>query len=170
MDFRYDITMHGPLLDGRAPGIADQMIAAVTEHITDVARDTVLSYSADFKSHPTWRWEMDLTGVVLDPHHGRIYDTVPYTAWLEGVSSRNMSSRFKGYHMWKYSAAWLQQTAGAIAQTVIAHWMPFLGGVGAPEPGAAVPPIRTPGTRTPPRPGWVPWENSKYDPDNRRGS
>lgn len=168
MEVEYKVTMHGPLFDMTAPGIAAQMVAGITEHVTEVGRDMVLSFSAEFKSHPTWRWEMDMTGAVLDSHHGHIYDRVPYAAWLEGVSSRNLTSRFKGYHMWKTSAAWLRDNAADIAQSVVARWMPYLGGRGAAAPGEGLPPIRSRANTAPPKPGWVPWENSRFDPDGRR--
>lgn len=163
MTVHFDVSLSGPLFDGTAPGIAAQMIHAVTEHITETGKDMVGSFSAEFKSHPTWRWETQLTGAVTD-NHGRIYDTVPYTAWLEGVASRNQVTRFKGYHMWKISAAWLQQSAGALAETVIATWLPLLGGHGGPagNPPRPAPPGWPP--EAPARPGWVPWDNSRFGP------
>jgi hypothetical protein len=35
---------------------------------------------------------------------------VEYGPWLEGTSSRNQSTRFKGYHVFRKTVQWLQRT------------------------------------------------------------
>jgi hypothetical protein len=158
-----DVNVSGPLLDGTASAIAAQMIADVTERITRVGHDMVYSFSAEFYAHPTWRWESEL-GYVVDYTHGRVYDTVIYTAWLEGVGSRNATTRFKGYHMWQQSAVWLQQSAGEIGSAVVSWWLPRLGGT---DPMRPIPqqPRYTGGRHQDVDPGWVPWEHSRFDRD-----
>jgi hypothetical protein len=45
---------------------------------------------------------------------------IVYGPWLEGVSERNRSTRFKGYHTFRIISRQLQSQAGAIADMVIA--------------------------------------------------
>tara|TARA_Y100000310_G_scaffold50965_1_gene47026 strand:- start:2512 stop:2961 length:450 start_codon:yes stop_codon:yes gene_type:complete len=46
----------------------------------------------------------------VKPSYGRIHDSgVEYGPWLEGTSSRNATTRFKGYHVWRKTKQWLQE-------------------------------------------------------------
>lgn len=45
-----------------------------------------------------------------------ISDPVVYGPWLEGVSERNRSTRFKGYHLWRHTKQYLRQVAPDIAE------------------------------------------------------
>lgn len=48
----------------------------------------------------------------VDGLYGRIDDgDVIYGAWLEGTSSRNQTTRFKGYSMWRKTEQYLQKAA-----------------------------------------------------------
>lgn len=160
----FSTSAHGPLFDGTAPGIASRMIADITEHLTNTGHAMVYSFNMEFKSHPTWQWETQLTAVTDGQNHGIIEDFVPYTAWLEGVSSRNLTSRFKGYHMWQKSALWLQQAAAGIGNAVVSWWLPYLGGNESPypmPPGSRYAGGRAVSDSAP----WIPWEHSRYDPN-----
>ncbi len=49
--------------------------------------------------------------------HGRIHDSrVIYGPWLEGVASRNQTTRFKGYAMFRNARQQLGRIAGRILQ------------------------------------------------------
>ena len=47
---------------------------------------------------------------------------VEYGPWLEGVSSRNDSTRFKGYHQYKATSTYLQKIAKGIFNAHLRHW------------------------------------------------
>ena len=48
---------------------------------------------------------------------GRIHDSgVRYGAWLEGVSSRNQTTRFKGYHSFAKTVQFLQKESPRIVE------------------------------------------------------
>jgi len=46
-----------------------------------------------------------------------------YGPWLEGVGSRNATTRFKGYASFRKTAQWLQKEIGGIANGVIKRLM-----------------------------------------------
>ena len=53
----------------------------------------------------------------VTPESGRIDDGgVIYGPWLEGIGSRNQSTRFKGYASFRRVGQWLQKKAKGIAQ------------------------------------------------------
>lgn len=57
---------------------------------------------------PGWKiWDKDLV----------------YGPWLEGTGSRNRTSRFKGYGIWRAAAARIQQRAVNIGQPIIAKFV-----------------------------------------------
>lgn len=45
-----------------------------------------------------------------------VYPQVLYGPWLEGTSTRNASTRFKGYRFFKLTRAWLKKNVGPIVQ------------------------------------------------------
>lgn len=47
---------------------------------------------------------------------------VEYGPWLEGVSSRNDSTRFKGYHQYKATSTYLQKISRGIMDAHARHW------------------------------------------------
>lgn len=60
---------------------------------------------------------------------GRIDDSgVVYGPWLEGTSSRNQSTRFKGYSSFRKTRDWLQKQAPRIVQAHVRKLVQRLGG------------------------------------------
>jgi hypothetical protein len=53
---------------------------------------------------------------------------VVWSPWLEGVSKRNSSTRFKGYGLFRKTAARLRKHAPQVAERELAKIMPKLGG------------------------------------------
>ncbi len=71
-----------------------------------------------------------LQGIRRDSLHAIIWDSgVVYGPWLEGVSSRNERSRFKGYGMFRKTNAALNIAAPRLLQKHINRAMKRLGGV-----------------------------------------
>lgn len=92
-----DVTMSGPIFDGRAA-------AAVRDFCNDFERDYARQVEDMIRvrlhqvlKHPTGRYERSISsspqggGFVVDD------GGIVYGPWLEGVGSRNRTTRFKGY-------------------------------------------------------------------------
>lgn len=61
---------------------------------------------------------------VVKELHARIDDSgVLYGPWLEGVGSRNATTRFKGYASFRRVAQWLQSHAQAVAQHHVSRYV-----------------------------------------------
>lgn len=45
-----------------------------------------------------------------------------YGPWLEGTGSRNRTSRFKGYGIWRAAVGKINSRAVAIGQPIVARW------------------------------------------------
>ncbi len=46
-----------------------------------------------------------------------------YGPWLEGTGSRNKTSRFKGYRIWRSAVSRINARAVSIGQPIIARWL-----------------------------------------------
>lgn len=72
----------------------------------------------------TGHYRRSVIGEMQDSRHGRIHDSdVVYGPWLEGVSSRNQSSRFKGYAMFRNATQQLQRESGTILKKHLSRAM-----------------------------------------------
>lgn len=103
---------HGPLFDRRAHAIFGDFSDDLEEEGAEWALDHIKgTFHTHFK-HPTGFYESNV----------RIHNTVGgtevwdggltgpvYGPWLEGVGSRNNTTRFKGYHAFRNAASRLQQ-------------------------------------------------------------
>ena len=101
----------------------------VQQAVTDSIREIVNEGEKNVKGqlYPghgliTGHYRRSVHGELTDSLHGRIHDSlVVYGPWLEGVSSRNDRSRFKGYRAFRNAFQRLEQTKDAIVRKHIAR-------------------------------------------------
>ncbi len=60
--------------------------------------------------------------------HATIENPVVYNNWLEGVSSRNEQTRFKGYGLWRATQSYLEAEAPKVADRIAARAVERLNG------------------------------------------
>lgn len=127
MEYNINVKASGPIFDGKAPAVItkageDTVTEAVElgmEHLGELLRPrpsgVYLSVAEAQKGHAsTGNYRRNLHDVVQSLH-GRIDDSsVVYGPWLEGVSSRNESTRFKGYASFRRTKDWLEARMPAI--------------------------------------------------------
>lgn len=103
---------HGPLFDARGPRIFGQFADELEEEAAEWALDHIQgTYHTHFKN-PTGFYESNVrirnaasgTEVWDGGHAGPVYGP-----WLEGVGSRNATTRFKGYWAFRKAAAALDR-------------------------------------------------------------
>lgn len=84
-----------------------------TSHFTSTSRSRTYTTQSGTRSYSM--------AVVADRASETVVvnDLVTYGAWLEGVGSRNASTRFKGYHGFRRAAQQLDRSAYAIADEVL---------------------------------------------------
>lgn len=74
-------------------------------------------YAASHGYSQTGHYSRSINGRMVDSLNGVITDSgVVYGPWLEGTSSRNSTTRFKGYAMWRKMRDKLDKLSGGILQ------------------------------------------------------
>ena len=116
------ITKHGPLFNGQARTALTAYVRAAEEVVADAGVNLAQARLGSVLRNPTGFYE---SSIVTDRASvGEvIHDSTAYGPWLEGVSSRNQSTRFKGYHTFRMVTQQLDRAAGGIAQRILG---PFL--------------------------------------------
>lgn len=111
------VSFKGPFFEPGLPedAVNDAMRATIGELVAEGETDVKLQL---YRGHGllTGHYRNSVHGEVLNSRHGAVHDSrVIYGAWLEGTSSRNQTTRFKGYFMFRLAARRLQQKAQGIA-------------------------------------------------------
>lgn len=114
-----EISLAGPIFESTLPGELDQLSWSITDAIGDqgvievqVELDANLRHPTGYyRKHIQYR-RQDGYGLVDD-------DKVIYGPWLEGVSRRNETTRFKGYANFRRATQALEAKATEIAESKI---------------------------------------------------
>lgn len=109
LGFTARVTVTGPLADGQ---LGRQLERGLVEALDEVANqgqaDVHQLLDASIRN-PTPYYETQITVDRSSAEQRTVHDQgVIYGPWLEGVSSRNFSTRFKGYHSFRRAALALQ--------------------------------------------------------------
>lgn len=135
------MTVKGPLLKGRAiPAVRNAMHNTV-ETLVQMGEQRLdqtlrprpagvyLSFSEARKGQAsTGHYRRNISGTTKELS-GRIDDGgVVYGPWLEGVSSRNQRTRFKGYASFRRTAQWLQKQVKGVLRGQVNRLIRELGG------------------------------------------
>lgn len=121
--FDLDVQVRGPLFDGRAVAALDDYLDAAEDEVAQRGVNLVKQRLGQVLRNPTGFYESRIT---TDRQRDDVQVTdrgVVYGPWLEGTSSRNQSTRFKGYRTFRLTTQQLQEQADNIAQQVLP---PFL--------------------------------------------
>ncbi len=119
------VATKGPLFTGVAGADLEATIASVKQAVAEEAdRKWQDNMTASFKnpsSPPHYQSKINIAKrdadlVVSDGYPG---SGVMYGPWLEGVGSRNASTRFKGYFAMRRAANSIAQKASALAKPII---------------------------------------------------
>lgn len=126
-----DVDLSGPLF---ATGQAQAAIRAfLDETKAEVARVGVNEVEAHLGSvlkHPTGHYQSQVITNLAGRFNDRvIYDRVVYGPWLEGTSSRNKTTRFRGYRTFRKVRLMLRKQMIPIAQGNLDRCIQRLGGV-----------------------------------------
>ncbi len=112
------IHVTGPVFDARGPAIITRFLEEAKATVADAGVNLIHQRLGDVLVNPTGLYESAI-------HTGRVAADVVisdlpvvYGPWLEGVSTRNETSRFKGYHTFRKITRDLQDIAPYIAQVV----------------------------------------------------
>jgi hypothetical protein len=119
MAVSYRVELSGPLLKGDSSRAKEAVEEAVKDLVIEGERAVKLDL---FPGHGlvTGHYRNSIHGEITNSLHGVIDDSkVVYGSWLEGVSSRNDKTRFKGYAMFRKAHDKLERMAGEILQHAV---------------------------------------------------
>jgi hypothetical protein len=121
------IDASGPLFDGRAARIIEAACQDGQDGVADHAVNLIHDRLGQVLRHPTGYYESQ---IVTDK--SREQDVVNdggvvYGPWLEGVGSRNKSTRFPGYGTFRLVAQEIERDAGRVAEEAMAPRLRELG-------------------------------------------
>jgi hypothetical protein len=117
------VIKRGPLFDGRAAHAVRDYTSAAAREVGETAEDLVRAAAKVFR-HPTGYYESQITVNRASANAYLVTDNdVVYGPWLEGVGSRNRTTRFKGYHFWRLAAQQADRRAVPVAERVL---LPYL--------------------------------------------
>ena len=117
------VTKHGPLFSGQASAAVTAFLNEATTSVADEGVNMVHAQLGSVLRHPTGYYE---SRIVTDraTDGSTVTDSgVIYGPWLEGVSSRNQSTRFKGYATFRRITQKLQDKAGPIANETLRRFI-----------------------------------------------
>ena len=118
-----DVEKHGPIFDGRAAAAVEAFCRASEREIAQRGVDLVHAALSTSIRHPTGYYE---SHVVADRSSGGYEVTdggVVYGPWLEGVGSRNRTTRFKGYASFRRASATLDREAEGVAERTLPPYL-----------------------------------------------
>lgn len=103
---------HGALFDARSHQLFDDFAEDLEEEGAEYALGHIkATFHTNFK-HPTGYYESNVeihnSGGSMEVWDGG-YGGPVYGPWLEGVGSRNRTTRFKGYHAFRKAASALER-------------------------------------------------------------
>lgn len=111
-----DVDYDGPLFNGRAIKIFNDFARDAEKDIAkDTLRDIKRRFHVHFR-HPTGRYESNVhissagSGTEINDRG------IVYGPWLEGISKKNRTTRFRGYHSFEDAAAQADNNADEIAE------------------------------------------------------
>ncbi len=116
---RVDVITTGPFFDGGMSRAVDLGVVEASEKVAQLGVNMVKSRLDKVLVNPTGAYQSQIqtdrsTSGPVVTDGGSVYGP-----WLEGVSSRNTSSRFKGYATFRKATAELAATAGGVADPII---------------------------------------------------
>ena len=129
MNVTIRVTATGPLAAGSVPEYVREGLEAAVWELIEMA-DTRLALEA--RPRPAGVYKSYDEGGTSTGHYRRNMSThreglmaflsdngMIYGSWLEGIGSRNATTRFKGYSMFRRAAQMLEEIAPGVAQRQI---------------------------------------------------
>lgn len=119
---RTEVHTRGPIFDGAAPRVIADFIEAATRAVAEEGAEDLRAATSVFKN-PTGFYKSQVnfhrqgSDFMIDD------GGVIYGPWLEGTSTRNRTTRFKGYKIWRQTTQRLQAKARRIAERVLTRYL-----------------------------------------------
>jgi hypothetical protein len=117
------VKKHGPVFDGRAEKALHDFTKAAKQDIADQGVTEVRTALSGVLKHPTGHYSSRVQYDNRSDDYAITDGGVVYGPWLEGVGSRNMKTRFKGYSTFRKVTQRLQKKAVQIAERSLPQYL-----------------------------------------------
>lgn len=126
---RADYVATGPLLDGIAAAEVPDAIREIVGDVAEEAQRDVEALGWSQWREPTGFYASNMLVDRVSDEAARVHDNeVIYGPWLEGVSERNRTTRFKGYATFRQTAQQVDAKADAIGLRALKRYLRRWGG------------------------------------------
>ena len=117
------VTTSGPIFDGRAVRASKDFIDDWEQEYSGKVEDAVQNRLSSVLKHPTGNYQRHIR--TRQEGDGRTVDdsSIVYGPWLEGTSSRNQTTRFKGYSTFRRTAQAMDRAAEAYADQMVRRYL-----------------------------------------------
>ncbi len=125
------VSATGPLADGTAEQAVKDWLDASVQAIAREGVGLLRNFPMNKTGRATGAFQANLHILRRGPDAvipGPMIKGVTWGPWLEGVSKRNRSTRFKGYHLFRLTRDELQRRAPGIAERELAKYIGEMGG------------------------------------------
>ena len=126
MEFYTKIT--GPLFSGAMEVAVDRKVREIEDVVGKRAVNMVHAELSNVLQHPTGYYESKIRTDRVTDGVSVNDDMVVYGPWLEGVGSRNKTTRFKGYATFRLVGQRVNSEAVTIAESMILAALTATGG------------------------------------------
>ncbi len=125
-----DITMTGPLFDGRAERAMQNAAETARDDIAEFGEEVALARMGAYFREPTGYYESNVKTTLVASDTARVHDSgVVYGPWLAGVGSRNFPvTSFKGYTHWREAKQLVEARGPVIADRAVQRHLPEMRG------------------------------------------
>lgn len=122
IEFDARMIRRGPMFNGKTAVAMHTYADQVGYKVATYAEDQIQQRLGQVLQHPTGYYQSKVT-VERAGSGYRVSDQgVVYGPWLEGVSSRNQSTRFKGYQTFRRTKALVDRKAPQIAAELLTRY------------------------------------------------
>ena len=124
----FEARASGPVADGTAHDAVLDWIDETKKQTADYALRQLQAVRMDKTGRATGHYQEMIRTTFLSYNDVLLSDPVVYGPWLEGVSERNRSTRFKGYKLWRLAKQATAQQAPKIAEDLFPRYAERIGG------------------------------------------
>jgi hypothetical protein len=118
----------GPMFTGEAQKAFERWMEMGTYMLArQVIAELRNGAHANFRN-PTGYWESQIRESPHTRFESAVTSNTVYTNWLEGVSARNQTTRFKGYHLHQTAALRVRESAGQIVVDCLPAYLKAMNG------------------------------------------
>jgi hypothetical protein len=117
------VTATGPVFDGRAAAAVDDFLTDAEDTLADAGVNRIRQRLGTVLRNPTGYYASRIVTERAGEDRAVTDSRVVYGPWLEGTSSRNQATRFKGYRTFRLTTQQLQAEAHDIAQRVLPRYL-----------------------------------------------